>query len=83
MNAVTANPFVVSRFIGATCEARQRPHECGHYEPVGQNATRGYPRGLSTTVASGGRQTSIDAGRPWQGISSASMPGPLPRLLPP
>jgi hypothetical protein len=42
-----------------------------------------YPRGFSTTVAKGGRQTLIEAGRPWLEKSSAVTPGPLPMLLPP
>jgi hypothetical protein len=41
------------------------------------------PRGFSTIVASGGRETLIEAGRPWLEKSSAITPGPFPRLLPP
>ena len=42
-----------------------------------------YRCGLNTTVASGGRVNTIEAGRPWLSLASAMMPPPLPRSLPP
>ena len=51
-------------------------------EPVAEDAPLHWA-GLSTTVASGGKVSTSDAGWPWLSVSSARTPPPLPIFEPP